>query len=418
MSGGFDDPAVARQRRWVGWWALVAKALLLAVLVGAWWVWEQGAWRGTGSPAPHAARAPDASASAVAPALWGAPTFSLQASGVAMAGRPASAPWVVATAPEAASAGHAAPGPIELCGVGTLRTDPEAPHLFEHAAAAAWPRLLAGMERSPAERSRAAALVLRHWFLVREAGRLDATLPAEPRAALASLAQASPDPALLRWALDLCAFPGAPPSCSGLSAEAAVRQAPEDLSNWLLLAQSDPTQTLRAVKGAAAATQFSPSPSLLPWVSAALPADLPAYLRHMLLLQAQGMQLAVDGASSGLSSLSRHCRTSSADPAACLALAETLEKQAPDLISLSFARVIGQAQGWPAQRVEAARARSDALARDFSRLGAFQGQPEQLLSCASIERSELALRDLATYGELGAIRRWQAAASAPAAAPR
>jgi hypothetical protein len=99
-------------------------------------------------------------------------------------------------------------------------------------------------------------------------------------------------------------------------------------------------------------------------------------------------------------------------------LAETLEKQAPDLIGLMFARVIGQAQGWPTQRVEAARARSDALARDFSRLGALQGQPEQLLSCANIERGEVALRELATYGELGAIRRWRAAASAPAASPR
>jgi hypothetical protein len=309
-------------------------------------------------------------------------------------------------------------GPIELCGVGTLRSDREAPHLFEHALAAAWPRLLAAMERSPAERSRAAALVVRHGLQVREVGRLDATLPTEPRAALASMAQASPDPALLHWALGLCAFPGAPASCGGLSAEDAVRRAPEDLANWLLLVQIDPTQTVRALKGAVAATQFSPSPSLLPWVSAALPPDLPAYLRHMLLLEAHGMQMAVDGTSSGLSSLSRHCRASGADRAACLALAETLEQQAPDLIALMHSRVIGQGQGWPAQRVEAARARSHALTNDLIRLGVFQGQPEQLLSCASIERSEVALRELATYGELGAIRRWQAAASAPAAAPR
>ncbi len=416
MNGGFDDPAVARQRRRVGLWALAAKALLLAVLVGAWWVWEQGGWRGIDSPAPRAA---NTGASAAASGLSATPSALAQAVDGAVAGRPASASWASAMWPApAASAGKVVLGPIELCGVGTLRSDPEAPHLFEHALAAAWPRLLANMERSPAERSRAAALVVRHWLQVREAGRLDGTLPAEPRGALASMAQASPDPALLRWALGLCAFQGAPASCGGLSAEDAVRRAPEDLANWLLLPQTDPTQTLRALKGAAAASRFSPSPSLVPWVSAAVPSDLPAYLRHMLLVEAHGMQVALDGTSSGLSTLVRYCRNKGADPAACSTLAETLEQQAPDLIALMFARLIGQAQGWPALRVAAARARSEALTHDLLRLGAFRGEPEQWLSCASIERGEVSLREFATYGELGAIRRWQAADSAAAAASR
>jgi hypothetical protein len=416
MNEGFDDPAVARQRRRVGLWALGAKVLLLAVLVGAWWWWEQGGWRGTDSPAPHAA---NTGASAAASGLSAASSALAQAVDGAMAGRPASASWASTMWPApAASAGKVVLGPIELCGVGTLRSEPEAPHLFEHALAAAWPRLLANMERSPAERSRAAALLVRYKLQIGEALRFNGSLPVEPRAALVALAQASPDPALLRWAWSQCQFQDAPASCSGLSAEGAVAQAPDDLANWLLLVQTDPTQTVRALKGAAAATRFSPTPSLVPWVSAAVPSDLPAYLRHMLLLEAHGMQVVLDGTSSGLTTLFRYCRNKGADPAACSTLAETLEQQAPDLIALMFARLIGQAQGWPAQRVAAVRARSDALTHDLLRLGWFRGEPEQWLSCASIERGEVALREFATYGELGAIRRWQAADSAAAAASR
>lgn len=417
MNGGFDDPAVARQRRRVGLWALVAKALLLAVLVGAWWWWEQGAELGSaGALLP----ATGAAAQAAGPAAHIATAALAMPAAATHPGAGASVPVPSTGAPQSAvssTSAKGAAGPVELCGVGSLPSDAEPPHLFEHAMAAAWPRVLAAMERSPAERSRAAALVLSHGLQRREAIRSGYMPPGDALPALVTLAQASPDPALLRWALSLCALPGTPAACSRLSAEAALTAAPDDVSSWAMLLETDPAQTARALRGAAGATRFSPTPSLGPWVEAATPADLPAYLRHMLLLDAQAMHAVVDRAGSGLSSLALHCRTPSADKAACLALADRLEQQAPDLVSLMYARVIGQANGWPQERVQNIRRRSEAYTNAALRASTFDVNPVRGLSCADIERGRRAIREFATYGELGALRRL-AAASAPAAAPR
>jgi hypothetical protein len=301
-----------------------------------------------------------------------------------------------------------------------LRGDPEPPHLFKHAVAAAWPRVLATMAQSPAERSRAAALVLRRGLQLNEMFTLGTVPPAEPLVSLLAMAQASPDPALLRWASNLCTLPGATSGCRELSAEGLVVREPEDMAHWLLLLQTDPSQADRTLKGAAAASQFSPVPALLPWVEAALPADLPAYLRHLLRQETHALQTAYYGSllSQSLGELTKRCRSPGADRAVCRAFAENLQRQAPDVSALPSAWLIGQAQGWSQERVAAARARARALSLEFVRLSGPDDPPERALSCPSIERDQRVLRDVATYGELGALRRWQAAASAPAAAPR
>ncbi len=419
MSGGFDDPAVARQRRRVGWWALVAKALLLAVLVGAWLLWEQGGWGDTGGPsalADPAGPLNGALASRAASAALGPGPAATAARA------PTAAPTAVALATsQAASAGQADPEFAEICGVGRLSYGTSAPHLFEHAIAAAWPRLLEGMERSPAERSKAAALVLRHGLRMRAFPPTDLALSNEALPALVAMAQVSPDPALLRWALSLCSMPGAPASCKGLSIEAALIRAPDDLANWLLLAQFDSTQIPRALKGAAGATRFSSPPTLGPWVEAVVPADLSPHLRHLLLQDVQAIQAmasSADLAALGTNALSQACQSAGADRSTCLALAETLHQQAPDLLAWGHSIVIGKVHGWPRQRLDASRAEFIGLVDVQMRRFMTETAPGTWLSCSTIERQQREERELATYGELGALRRWQAAASAPAAALR
>ncbi len=419
MNDPFRDAAVARQRRRVGLWALAAKALLLAALVLAWWVWEQGGWRiQTAGALTPAVLVPGPAAetpitTAPRPPIGTAAPVVLAGSALA----PVQAAASATTAPSSRV--------TELCGVGHVPADTEPPHLFEHAVQAAWPRVLAALSQSPAERARAAALALRFQLRMTDVQTRGQSPPSieDPRTLLAAMASRSPDPAVFTWAWSLCQIPASPAACQQLSVARWIEQSPgqvqEDAAHWLLLATAEPAEAARAVRGMVRAPQYSPSPALTPWVASALPADLPPYLRLVLLLQVHGLDIARDATENqGLGAITRHCRSPSLDGAAaadCQALAETLEQRAPSLIGLALARRIGEVQGWPKERQDAVQARVQGLTRTAEQVLAADAAP---LGCASVERAQQHFRHLATHGEVVAFGSLAAPAEPAKAASR
>lgn len=380
-----------------------AKALLLAVLVGAWWWWEQGGSGRTGGepkpidPAVNGRAAEVKTLPSAAPHEPLAALLSASASISARAAAPARA--------------EAPPVAVELCGVGQIVAEKEPPHLFAHAEAAAWPRVVAALERSPAERARAAALVLRIGRLVSDSLSVSNV---DPREALALMAVNSPDPAIFRWAWALCQYRDAPQACTRLSAQSLVERLPADAAHWLLLAQAEPLELQQALRGVVLASEFSAWPSLTPWVESALPPDLAPYLGNILLGQAMRSDMALEAVmNAGVVSLARVCRAPEAERSLCLALAGALDHGAPDLLGLHLAGRIGEVHGWPKQRVSAIQQRIEQL-QQASDLGPVGGSA---WGCANVERNRRFIRDRATHGEAEALRRL-AAASAPAAAPR
>jgi hypothetical protein len=425
VNGGFEDPAIARQRRRVGLWALVAKALLLAVLLGAWWLWEQG-----GAPSRAAGGLPAASldgslGAAPAGAASSASSAATPQLPAVMATAAASAGAWVLNGADAASQAAASAGTTELCGVGRIQAGSDPPHLFEHAVQAAWPRVLAALAQSPAERARAAALVLRFQLRLTDAQTKDQLAsPAEDtRAALAAMALQSSDPAVLGWAWSLCRSPGAPAACQQLSVPRWTARAPaqvqEDAALWLLLATAEPAQTARAVQGVVRATQFGASPAMTPWVAAALPADLPPYLRLVLLLQVQGLDLSLEATETkGLDLLTRHCRAphlDGGDAADCRGLAETLAQRSSSVTGLAMSHLIGEVHGWSQARQDAMQVRVHALAQAAQRGLNFGAEP---LGCASVERAQQFFLDRAAGGEVAALSRFLAPAGPAGAAAR
>jgi hypothetical protein len=351
-------------------------ALLLLMMVGVGWQ----AWRSVVVSAPMAPVVPQVASHPQR--VLGVVTASAEAV-VARLSADSDAPGELR--PQASPTGASAPAGgetvLDLCGVGPLRVKlPQAgeqPSSFEllpnalgvYARSAAWPRVLAAMESMPGDRSRAAALVLKaSGLLDAEATLSQLTLPSVDvsrwQSELALLAKASSDAAVLRWALAVCLRDPTAPACQTLSRQDLVRLAPDDGSHWLAVAATPGATTTEreaALRRAAAASRFTSMPSLAMAVDAALPPDLPGYLRQDLLVQVIGVEAAFPDDT--MFNLSNHCRTASANDRRdlCLALADRLAAQGEDLTSLAVARSIGKRLGWSDARVESMRAEESVL---------------------------------------------------------
>lgn len=318
---------------------------------------------------------------------------------------------------------------LDLCGVGPVTVSlPPAGNtsssfdllprpLGELPRLEAWTKVLATMEADPSERSRAAALVLRAWGLPggQEVSFTPVSLAGmEPYARLlVRLAASTHDVGVLQWALSLCELTPGVPECSRLSAEKLVQLDPDDGRHWLRFAAENPQQRQEALRRAVAAPRIGTTQALLPAVEAALPAGLPPYIKHDLLMQAHA--IGMRSLDSGLLFATQHCpRQGGGSPAICSALADALHDRGVDLITVVTGRALGERAGWPTDRIAASKAEQTALME--SMLGPMS--LEQPYACAKVQRSIEWLRDLANLGELPALRRRAAAAAASAAAPR
>lgn len=404
-----------RRRAGVGAVLLAAGA---ATLVG-WGLW---AW--------FTAGAPTADARTAAPLMHGSET--LGAPTAANRAEP-----VVASAAAAAAAASvlpvavAAPRPtqmsLDLCGVGPVSIrlpPPGAPDasfellprpLGQHARSEAWSRVLAALDASSADSSRAAALVLRaSGLLYAEASPLAQTLPdTTPYVRqLAALAGGTRDAGVLQWALSVCQRSPRLAECQALSVRDLVALAPEDGRNWLLLAAADAGKRDEALRRAASAPGMGVIPSLTPAVEDAAPPDLPPYLLQELLVHALGVESAlVDPAMFGAF---HHCRTASKEQRdSCAALADVLHQRGTDLLTLGLARSIGGLHGWSPERTARAKADEALLTAQFPKF-----DEDQPYGCANVQRTRDYFRERATLGERATLKRRAAAAAAASAATR
>lgn len=298
---------------------------------------------------------------------------------------------------------------LELCGVGrvslklsphgqALPPDAALPHLFQHAHEAAWPQVLAALDKNPSERGRAAALVLR-------ASGLPGAVHPDRTALVRQLAQMaahSPDPAVYQWAWTLCHRAQGQPECQALSPQGWAERAPNDLRGWLLLAQDDPAARPMALQRAAQARDVVALPPLTPWVDAAIPPGLPPYLRVDLLMQAVGVEAAFTDTAYFYAL--KHCVETPEARATCSALADNLAQRGSDSQSLSMARTIGRRVGWTPERVAAVEDIDKAVVQEF-----LPKDVTEVYSCSSVERYTAWFRDLAALGARAALQQRAAA---------
>lgn len=315
---------------------------------------------------------------------------------------------------------------LELCGIGRMsialpdETEGERWELLprplgQYARAEAWDRITSTLDASPVDRERAAAMVLRaSGLLDGEAAATQLARQSQTTAhvqQLAMLARQTRDVGVLQWALAICQREPALEACVALSPRDLVALAPQDGRNWLLLAAADAGRREEALRRAAQAPTIGSAPSLMVPIEAALPADLPPYLRHELQLQALGFEFALPDPS--LSAAASHCRRAEQNRSStCGLLAEALQQRGPDLLAMVIGRKIGEGQGWAPTRVAAAKAEEDRLQAQFPGL-----TTDQPYGCAEVGRMRNYLLDRAAVGERAALQRQvAAAASAPSAA--
>lgn len=383
--------------------AAVAGAVAV-LLVGAAWMWRPAL-----PPVQLVSRSPPAAPAASA---TGAAALSLDPdSGPARASgtRPAHAQDAASTPALQA---------IEVCGVGSVRrTGADAPRagslealppaLGVYARREAWPRVLAHLDAWPSDRERATALALRaSGLLDAEAQQSPGTVPPEEvtdmaARQLAGMAAGTRDMAVLRMALAECRLHPRVTECGALSPQPLVRAEPEDGAHWLELASvaSRAGDRQAALQRAVQARRFSGMPSLVAAVDAAVPPDLPPYLRLELLVQALGIGLRwVDWAAMAPIAL---CRDGTLAPAQCVALAEAMLAGAETLDGLSAAEAIGRRGGWPVARSQAVLAERDAL---MARLHRGPQPLEAVYTCDAVAWQRALLLAIARQGQRAALK--------------
>lgn len=373
-------------------------------------------------PAVGPAESPAAAASAQ-PALQAAKPAS-GAAGVdglrAAVGSPAASSHpAVAAERDPKSPGNATAGAVlvpsyrEVCGIGTVAVTMEVSEdgsvsvadlpvaLGTQARQNAWERVLVNLDSSGSERDRANALVLRIRGADGSSGRLELTESSQ-RALheLASLAAHTGDADVLHSALSECRLAARPPACDALSAAELTRLAPQDGSHWLMLAAADPELRAEAVQRAAASRRFGSAPSVVAAVDAAIPADLPPYLRVDLLMRA----LSIDHARASdlsISVLNRACGQGALPRADCASLADAMEAGTDSLLGFAIARALGKTSGWSPERIQASYAQQS---RWETAIGDAYHQSDQPYSCDSVQQFRSAMLQRASQGELGLLK--------------
>jgi hypothetical protein len=317
----------------------------------------------------------------------------------------------------AAAAVHqaAAPAVFDICGLGRL----SAPAGSEADAAGGVDALPAPVGREPLTQARERMLVALRAGPPR--ARIAALLMAQPgpddEAGRAAWAQAlvqqamdSRDAVALAWAEEACGHLSDGPSCRLQLIRARLQLEPDNGHHWAALADEDPGAADEAWRGLQQARRWHEAPqALLLATQAALPPDVPGYLR--LALGAEITTRAAALPSPGEGFLLERCRgADAARRSECGALAQLLVERSDAPQTLAQGHRIAQAAGWPAQRLEELQREIQALGRS-----GWAADAQQPLSCTSVETWQRHVAEVATVGELAALRTRRAEVDQPAA---
>jgi hypothetical protein len=226
--------------------------------------------------------------------------------------------------------------------------------------------------------------------------------------ALLRAAHTSQNAAALTWAEDACPYAVDDGACRLSLVRARLRADPTNAVHWVALADEDPTAAEEAWRGLLTANRWVESPQALESTTlAALPDDVPAYLR-----QALGEQVRARAATLPVPSESfvqERCQ----DPLPerkqqCDHLIRMLLERGDSLHTLSQATQLAQASGWAPEHLNKLNLELQALAGAGVLAAPDKRQP---LSCASAEASSRFASDVRQLGELGALRARRAAST-------
>lgn len=345
------------------------------------------------APAPGAGPPPPVATAprALQVLAWSVPGSPTEAPGPAPAASPSAAP------------------PVELCGLGRVLlpgtpagdapldiADLPGP-IGEQALTQARAGLMARLHQGDA-RQRAIALLLNR-------------PPDEPADAarawageLLTLARHSGMPELLHWAEPACTQHADPGACRLALVRERLRLEPDNAAHWAALADEDPAAADEAWAGLQQARRWHERPqSLLLATQAALPADLPGYLRLALAREMQLRTQQLPSAGEGFV-LERCGQALPGRTEACGALAELMSQRSDSLRTLTEAASVAQAAGLPAARVQALRQEFHDLLRADPLDTRLPGVARAPLGCERLQAWQAHLDDTARLGELGALR--------------
>lgn len=333
---------------------------------------------------------------------------------MAVAPRPAAPSVLTTAAPLSAVPSPRGAAVFDICGLGRVSATPSDAH---DAAAGGLDALPAPVGREPLGGARERLLAgLRQGNPQQQLAALLLTRPdAEQVAAVAQwaqqvlqLAMSSRQAVMLAWAEEACGFVPDGSACRLGQIRARIALEPDNGHHWAALADEDPSAGDEAWRGLQQARRWHESPqALMATVQAAVPPDLPAYLKQAVVVQALGQAGTLPSPGEGF--LQTRCPASreggsngqSALPGECSAVAQLLVEHSDGTQTLALGAQLAQAAAWPAERVRAVQAELRALASPAAR---WQPDASQPLSCASVEAWQQQAATIGRSGELASLR--------------
>jgi len=301
---------------------------------------------------------------------------------------------------------------MEVCDIGHVDVDPADPlavgNYLEDMSRSAFARWQAAMVASDDSAVRAVGLYtgLRH----EEAA--DGPYDAGSLAALILLAEDSHDPFAYGVAYEACAKGDATlrdPLCQPISAAGWTRVDPDNAVPWLALADQQEkggdqdAATAALVRAGDAKKVENPGVSLYAVASRALPGSTTPPESMQLAVRMTGIEAAMPMLSLGAS---RFCvKPKVLDErrrAACARLADLFAGKSSTLLEFAISGRLGEAAGWPRQRLDEFMKMREALWG--AALNASAEEAYKSLDCNAVERINAFFAKRAQLGELGAAR--------------
>jgi hypothetical protein len=230
---------------------------------------------------------------------------------------------------------------------------------------------------------------------------------------IANLARSSGDGLVMRWAVARCQ--AAPASeCNGLSSRDWAKLEPDNAAAWLTLWADEPTADAEVMAALRAGVRHQThEQSLTAAMLAAVPPDVPGYVRGLLAVEVMGIQAAM-GDRTGADLLFRRCRApllpDSPQRSQCDLVAQLLVERGDSFRARSLGLSLATKLAWPVERLRALRVSHEAIAAAAA--AAVAGP--QPLSCGTLEPL---LATLSQAPQLGEFAAWQQHLAASALTP-
>ncbi len=342
-----------------------------------------------------------------------------------------------------AHVGGVLPAAWDLCGVGTVplprdaalrvakalakaAVNPEAEevdlgtllglpaHMTDAAVAAALERTRAVM-RGGSARAQAAELLIARMRVTEETDHRFAAFPQ-----MDELAERSGDPVVAWWSAAFC-HAAIDKNCES-RVRRWVRTDPDNGAAWAALWALTEQNPRDALAGISASRRYATYwGAVVSEMLTAVPADVPAYLRHQMAQQG----IAAEGPLLSMASYQRFTKSctakpnSDAVPMECQHLAGLMVSGESNMLERKLGLRVGESLGWPAERLQAARRLVEAASG--LPVGTQAAGSKQPFSCETVEPDLEVWRAMVNKGEVQAwlehpavAARLRSAASAPA----